>query len=112
MAWTIIIKKSLFILELINVIFGKNVLGSGRHAEFYFRLTQFLYSPKGAEYQKNFHFQDMLKCGNFSPHIELTQIEFTHRLFNGSTEHVPAMLKIKDIVNSYNFSSVAFPVGK
>ena len=107
------IKDSLFILELINVIFGKNVLGSGMNAaEFYFRLTQFLYSPKGAEYQKNFHFQDMLKCGNFSPHIELTQIEFTHRLFNGSAEHVPAMLKIKDIVNSYNFSSVAFPVGK
>ena len=81
------------------------------HTEFYFRLTQFLYSPRGAKYQKNFQFDSLLQCGSLTPGIELTQIEFTHRLFSGSEEHVPAMLRIKDIVASYNFSQKAFAIG-
>ena len=84
---------------------------SSNHTEFYFRLTQFLYSAKGFQYQKNFKFDSVLNCGTISPKIKLTEIEFTHRLFSGSAEHVPAMSKIKEIVNSYNFSSHAFALG-
>ena len=66
----------------------------------------------GIQYQKNFKFDSVLNCGTISPKIKLTEIEFTHRLFSGSAEHVPAMIKIKEIVNSYNFSSHAFAIGK
>ena len=65
----------------------------------------------GIQYQKNFKFDSVLNCGTISPKIKLTEIEFTHRLFSGSAEHVPAMIKIKEIVNSYNFSSHAFAIG-
>ena len=45
------------------------------HTEFYFRLTQFLYSAKGFQYQKNFKFDSVLNCGTISPKIKLTAIE-------------------------------------
>ena len=69
------------------------------------------FSPIGIKYQKNFKFDSVLNCGTISPKIKLTEIEFTHRLFSGSAEHVPAMIKIKEMVNSYNFSSHAFAIG-
>ena len=48
---------------------------SSNHTEFYFRLTQFLYSAKGFQYQKNFKFDSVLNCGTISPKIKLTEIE-------------------------------------
>ena len=39
-------------------------------------------------------------------------IEFTHKMFSGPTEHLPAMNRIKELVASFNFSSTAFAVGQ
>ena len=39
---------------------------------------------------------------------QLSTLTFTHRLFSGPSEHVPAMNRIKSIVASMNFSSIAF----
>ena len=80
--------------------------------ELFYRLTQFLYSSSGAKYRKNFHFESSLKCGLQSPHIKLSSIEFSHKIFAGPSEHLPAMNRIKDLVASYNFSSTAFAVGQ
>lgn len=63
--------------------------------ELYYRLTQFLYSSSGAKYRKNFHFESSLVCGSESPNIKLSTIEFTHKIFSGPSEHLPAMNKIK-----------------
>lgn len=79
--------------------------------EFFYRLTQFLYSPTGSKYRKNFHFGSNLVCGLNSPPIKLSTIEFTHKLFSGPSEHLPAMNRIKELVAHFNFSSTAFAVG-
>ena len=42
--------------------------------EFFYRLTQFLYSPSGSKYRKNFHFGSNLVCGLNSPPIKLSTI--------------------------------------
>lgn len=78
--------------------------------EFYFRLTQFLFSPTGAKYRTNFQFDQNIICGQISPNVQLSTIKFTHHLFSGPSEHIPAMNQIKAIVESVNFSSRAFAV--
>eukprot|EP00095_Tigriopus_kingsejongensis_P012251 snap_masked-scaffold472_size162276-processed-gene-0.4 protein:Tk12251 transcript:snap_masked-scaffold472_size162276-processed-gene-0.4-mRNA-1 annotation:"hypothetical protein DAPPUDRAFT_306990" len=80
------------------------------NTEFYFRLTQFLFSPNGAKYRTNFQFDQNIICGQESPSVMLSTIQFTHHLFEGPSEHIPAMNKIKGIVKSMNFSSRAFAV--
>ena len=79
--------------------------------EFYYRLTQFLHSPRGLKYQNYFEFDSQIQCGSLSPKIKLTQIEFTHRLFNGRTERIQGLEKTTEIIKSFNFSSHAFAVG-
>ena len=75
-------------------------------------ISYFIKSTYIIIWNRDFKFDSVLNCGAISPKIKLTEIEFTHRLFSGSAEHVPAMIKIKEIVNSYNFSSHAFAIGK
>ena len=79
--------------------------------DLFYRLTQFLYSSSGAKYTKNFHFDSPLTCGLESPQIKLSTIDFSHKIFSGPSEHLPAMNRIKKIVASYNFSSKVFAVG-
>ena len=43
--------------------------------------------------------------------LQLSTIDFSHKIFNGPSEHLPAMNRIKKLVASYNFSSKAFAVG-
>ena len=88
-----------------------NTIGFNK-TNFYYRLTQFLFSPGGLKYQRNFEFDSQLKCGAISPKIKLTQIEFTHRIFDTRKESIMAMTKTREIVDSYNFSSYTFPIGK
>lgn len=80
------------------------------NTEFYERLTQYLFSPKGSKYRKNFMFDSSIQCGIASPPILLSTIEFTHKLFSGPSEHLPAMRKVKELVASLNFSAPAFAV--
>ena len=43
--------------------------------------------------------------------LQLSTIDFSHKIFSGPSEHLPAMNRIKKIVASYNFSSKVFAVG-
>jgi len=68
--------------------------------EDYFRekLTQFLFSPKGAIFQPNFWFSEPLKCGEPAPDVLLQTIPFSHKRFDSSTVWIPAMREVQKIV--------------
>jgi len=79
--------------------------------KFYEVLTQFLFSPAGSKYKRNFNFMTDLICGEAAPQVQLSSIQLTHKLFTSPTEWIPAMNKIKSLVRDANFSSRAFPTG-
>jgi hypothetical protein len=76
----------------------------------YFRhkFTQFLFSPKGAIFQANFWFDDKLECGQPAPNVSLQAIPYGHKRFDRSTEWVPAMYKVEQIVEEIGFSNDSF----
>lgn len=39
-------------------------------------------------------------------------MEFSHKLFSGPTEQVPAMNRVKSILANANFSGIVFPFSK
>ena len=47
----------------------------------------------------------------FTLYFQLSTIDFSHKIFSGPSEHLPAMNRIKTLVGSYNFSSKVFAVG-
>lgn len=73
-------------------------------------LTQFLFSPAGAAYQRQFRFGGggNLTCGQAAPRILKSSIEFLHRQFAGPKEHVPAMNKVKQLIRAANFTGKVF----
>lgn len=81
-------------------------------SEEYFRdkLTQFLFSPKGAIFQPNFWFSEPLKCGEPAPDVLLQTIPFSHKRFDSSTVWIPAMREVQKIVAETPFSNYSFPV--
>ena len=87
------------------------------------RLTRFLFSPKGSQYRMLFRFDKPIKCGIPAPEAEVRLIfnpldhrksrkilfqmftmEFTHNLFSGPSEQVPAMNRVKRIIEAANFT--------
>ena len=71
--------------------------------------VRFLFSPSGAVYRTKFRFASDLVCGELSPDIDLFEISFTHRLFSGPEEHVPAMNQVKDAIKNSNITGRVFP---
>eukprot|EP00092_Neocalanus_flemingeri_P006866 GFUD01007412.1.p1 GENE.GFUD01007412.1~~GFUD01007412.1.p1 ORF type:complete len:1065 (+),score=241.14 GFUD01007412.1:250-3444(+) len=80
--------------------------------ETYFRdkLTQFLFSPKGAIFQPNFFFSEPIKCGEPAPDVLLQAIPYSHKRFNSSTVWIPAMREVQRIVEETPFSNYSFPI--
>jgi len=80
--------------------------------ESYFRekLTQYLFSPKGAIFQPNFWFSEPLKCGEPAPDVLLQAIPFSHKRFDSSTVWIPAMREVQKIVAETPFSNYSFPI--
>ena len=39
-------------------------------------------------------------------------LEFTHRLFSGPKEQIPAMNRVKDIIEEADFTGIVFPFSK
>ena len=74
-------------------------------------LTQFLFSPTGAAYQRQFRFGDdsgNLTCGQAAPPILMSCVAFVHRQFSGPEEHVPAMNRVKQLIREANISGKVF----
>ena len=40
------------------------------------------------------------------------RLGFTHHLFTGPKEQIPAMNRVKDIISEANFSGIVFPFSK
>jgi len=82
------------------------------HDTLYFshKMTQFLYSPSGAKYRSQFKFDQGLLCGFSSPGIHLTDITFTHKVFQGPSQHIPAMNRVKTLIQEANLTGKVFPL--
>jgi len=72
-------------------------------------LTQFLFSPPGARYREAFEFKSDLVCGIEAPDVLLFKLTYSHKLFSGPEEHVPAMNAVKDAIACSNFTGRVFP---
>ena len=67
-------------------------------------LTQFFFSPKGLKYRQQFIFEDNLNCGEASSKMLLSHIKYQHHIFTGPEEHIPAMNKVKEIIENSGFT--------
>ena len=77
----------------------------GNDSYFYHKLTQFLFSPLGAKYRPQFKFEFEPWCGYAAPNILMTDITFTHKIFSGPSEHIPAMNRVKKIIADANLTT-------
>ncbi len=78
------------------------------HSRFSDVLSQFLFSPIGGLYRRQFSFGTGVqapKCGEKAPNVSLSSLTFVHRVFSGPEEHLPAMRRVKDILASVNLTS-------
>ncbi|XP_034247320.1 protein patched homolog 2-like isoform X2 [Thrips palmi] len=68
-------------------------------------ISQYLFSPSGARFQKNFRFSEPLECGKPASNITVASIDFFFRKFESSEQSVPAMNAVKFLVVNANFTS-------
>ncbi|XP_045125930.1 protein patched homolog 3-like [Portunus trituberculatus] len=69
------------------------------------RLTQFLFSPRGAQYRsRNFRFNSTLSCREDAPLVTATRIDFSYKLLSSSREEVQAMDAVRTVVQGTNMS--------
>jgi len=70
------------------------------------KLTQFLYSPRGAKYKTQFKFSSNLQCGQLAPSVLVSSINYQHTGFESASEWVPAMDRVNLLVEDSNISSI------
>ncbi|XP_044763216.1 protein patched homolog 1-like [Coccinella septempunctata] len=68
-------------------------------------LSKFLINPQYAKYQSNFQFETPLECGIPAPKIKMAYIAFNFPTFEGPSEYLPAMHKVREIAESANFTT-------
>ncbi|KAJ1527691.1 hypothetical protein ONE63_007650 [Megalurothrips usitatus] len=73
--------------------------------EFDHYISQYLFSPSGARFQKNFRFSETLECGKPAPKIKVSSIDFYFKKFGSSGEGVKAMRTVKRLVRNANFTT-------
>jgi len=74
------------------------------------RLTQFLFGSVGSKHRLLLSYDGEMKCGQPVPAINMSMIQFTHRLMSGPKEQIPAMNRVKKILADANFTSRVFPM--
>lgn len=86
--------------------FDKDLLNSTiSNLKFKSYLSHFLFSSIGGRYQVNLRFSGPLLCGEPTPSIIASMMQFKFTPFSGPTEYLPAMNHIKHIVKSKNFTT-------
>jgi len=75
---------------------------------FRIKLTQFLYSPRGAIYQPYFWWSSPLTCGQPAPDVLLQAIPYSHLRFNSSSVWIPAMRETQRIVSEIPWTNDSF----
>ena len=84
------------------------------NATFNADLTQFLYNADlntlGLRFIPNFQSNEgEIVCGEPAPNILLSTFTFKHIKFNGRDEHIPALNKVKKIIDDCHFDGLVFP---
>lgn len=79
---------------------------------FHEKLTQFLFSPSGAKHMNKFKFENEIKCGVPSSKVMLSTMEFVHKKFSSSKEHIPAMNWVKNTIKESQFPGIAFAMAQ
>jgi len=74
------------------------------------KLTQFLFGSVGSKHRLLLTYDGEITCGEPAPPINMSMIQFTHRLMAGPKEQIPAMNRVKKILKDANFSSRVFPM--
>jgi len=75
------------------------------------KLTQFLFSPRGAIYQPYFWFSSPgLKCGQPAPDVLLQAIPYSHIRFYSSSVWIPAMREVQRMVSEVGWSNDSFAI--
>ena len=83
--------------------------------EWKFYLSKFLFSPEGGKFQAQFRFAKKLKCGEESPDVIVSSINFNFHAFKERDEYIPAKNAISELITDSEFDSgdkVAFLWGK
>merc|ERR1719450_257983 len=78
--------------------------------EFRKKMTQFLFGSVGSKHRLLLSYDDEITCGKPVPNINMSMIQFTHRLMSGPKEQIPAMNRVKKILADAQFSSRVFPM--
>uniref|UniRef100_A0A1B6KFZ1 SSD domain-containing protein n=2 Tax=Graphocephala atropunctata TaxID=36148 RepID=A0A1B6KFZ1_9HEMI len=73
--------------------------------DFSLYLGKYLHSPSGGKYQKNFRFAGKLECGEKTPPVTISTLDFKFRKFTGPEEAVPAMNRIRQLIQDSNITS-------
>lgn len=68
-------------------------------------IGKFLYSPRGARYQRNFRFETDLLCGLPAPPTTVAGFEFRFNIFKGPEETLPAKQAVENIVRNNNITT-------
>ncbi len=76
------------------------------------KMTQFIFSPLGAKYRGQIKFEYEPWCGNSAPNILMSDMTFTHKVFSGPHEHIPAMNRVKRIISEANLTGKVFPLSQ
>jgi len=74
------------------------------------KMTRFLFGSVGSKHRLLLSYDDEIICGEPAPAINMSMIQFTHRLMSGPKEQIPAMNRVKKILADANFSSRVFPM--
>jgi len=78
--------------------------------DFRTKMTRFLFGSVGSKHRLLLSYDDEIICGEPAPAINMSMIQFTHRLMSGPKEQIPAMNRVKKILADANFSSRVFPM--
>lgn len=73
--------------------------------DFRYYLSKFLHTQSGGKYRANFRFKTPLECGEPTPMITVSTIDFKYKRFNGRNNYLPAMHTIESIVDDSELKS-------
>ena len=98
-----------------NTNLGTNIPAPVDKDQFSSDLTQFLFSADpdtlGLRFLPSFKYraEAELECGSPAPPVLLSTFTFTHVKFSGRDEHIPALHKVKTIIEDCDFDGLVFP---
>ncbi|XP_076549025.1 patched-related protein 9 isoform X2 [Osmia lignaria lignaria] len=83
-----------FVMEFFGKDLRKTIL---EESQFQSYLSKFLFSQNGGKYQRNFRFKGELICGENTPPVSVSTMDFVFKRFHGPHQWIPAMDNSKQV---------------